>query len=64
MKSMQVIMGVISRSIKSFLYIALLMFLFVYIYALLGINIIGDLNSTKFNDGTYEHQSRANFDNF
>ena len=48
-------MGVIQRSIKSFFYIAVLMFLFVYIYALLGINIIGDLNATRFNDGTYEH---------
>ena len=36
MHSMQVIMGVITRSITSFVYIALLLFLFVFIYALLG----------------------------
>ena len=55
MKSMQVIMGVIQRSIKSFFYITVLMFLFVYIYALLGINIIGDIYATPLNDGVYEH---------
>ena len=35
--SMQVIIGVISRSFKSFMYVILLMLLFVFIYALLGI---------------------------
>jgi hypothetical protein len=40
------------------------MFLFVYIYALLGVNLIGDIYVTARNDGTYEHNSRANFDSF
>ena len=42
--SMQIIIGVIQRSVKSFIYIAMLLFLFVYIYALLGMVLFGDLN--------------------
>ena len=37
--SMQVIIGVIQRSFRSFMYVILLMMLFVFIYALLGIQI-------------------------
>jgi hypothetical protein len=37
MKSMMNIIGVISRSISSFIYLAMLLFLFLFIYALLGI---------------------------
>lgn len=36
---MQVIIGVITRSFKSFMYVILLLFVFVFIYALLGIQI-------------------------
>lgn len=43
--SMQVIMGVIQRSMASFIYIALLLLLFIFIYALLGMQIFGG----KFN---------------
>ena len=37
MHSMQVIMGVITRSFSSFIYVMLLLFVFIFIYALLGI---------------------------
>lgn len=37
--SMQVIIGVITRSFRSFFYVVVLLFLFVFIYALLGIQI-------------------------
>jgi hypothetical protein len=33
---MQIIMGVINRAITSFIYIAVLLFLFIFIYTLLG----------------------------
>ena len=36
LKSMQVILAVIQRSASSFLYITLLMFVFIFIYTLLG----------------------------
>jgi disulfide bond formation protein DsbB len=53
---MKVIVGVISRSIQSFVYIALLLFLFVFIYALLGRQIYaGELS---FDDNPV----RQNFD--
>jgi len=67
-KSMQIIIGVIQRSIKSFVYIALLLFLFVYIYALLGMTLFGDLKKFPVGEGLANGNngplSRANFDNF
>jgi hypothetical protein len=39
LESMQTIIGVIVKSYKSFIYITLLMFLFIYIFALLGQNL-------------------------
>lgn len=39
--SMQVIIGVIQRSFTSFIYIAVLLLLFIFIFALLGMQIFG-----------------------
>jgi hypothetical protein len=40
---MQIIIGVISRSISSFIYIAILLLLFIFIYSLLGIQLFGGI---------------------
>lgn len=58
MKSMMNIIQVISRSISSFIYLAMLLFLFLFIYALLGMQIYG--NTFNFEDGT----PRTNYDSF
>lgn len=58
MKSMMDIIAVISRSISSFIYLAMLLFLFLFIYSLLGIQIYG--GQFSFEDGT----PRTNFDSF
>ena len=50
MQSMQIIMNVISRSFSSFLYLAMLLLLFIFIYALLGMQVFG--GSLTFKDGT------------
>lgn len=54
--SMQVIIGVISRSISSFIYIAILLMLFVFIYSLLGSQLFGGQIRNK--------EFRSNFDSF
>ena len=41
MKSMMNIIAVITRSISSFMYLAILLFLFIFIYALLGMQLFG-----------------------
>ncbi len=41
LKSMKVIIAVISRSASSFVYITLLMFVFIFIYTLLGMQVFG-----------------------
>ena len=41
MQSIQTIFSVISRSYKSFVYITALMFLFIFIYSLLGMSTFG-----------------------
>jgi hypothetical protein len=41
MKSMQVIIGVLMKSMSSFIYLALLLLLFIFIYSLLGMQIFG-----------------------
>lgn len=58
LQSMQIILGVIQRSISSFVYIAALILLFIFIYTLLGIQIYG---------GNYNlpgGEPRSNFDSF
>ena len=55
---MKVIIGVISRSIKSLMYIALLLFIMIFIYSLLGMQFFGG----KFDFDT--NGVRQNFDNF
>ena len=54
---MQVIIGVISRSFDSFMYIAMLLFVCVFIFSLLGKTLFGD----KFN---FDPKPRGNFDSF
>ena len=49
LKSMKVIISVIGRSINSFIYITLLMFVFVFIYTLLGMQVFG--GQFNFEDG-------------
>ena len=60
MRSMAVIVGVITRSLESFFYIMVLLLLFNFIFALLGMQVFG---------GQYEFEGqevkpRANFDRF
>jgi hypothetical protein len=42
LKSMQVILAVITRSASSFVYITILMFVFIFIYTLLGMEVFGN----------------------
>jgi len=56
LKSMQMIIRVMANSYMSFLYITMLMFLFIYIFALLGMSVFGA--TLNFPDGT----PRSNFD--
>ena len=49
MDSMKTIIGVMMRSYKSFLYITMLMFLFIVIYSLLGMQTFGGM--FMFDDG-------------
>ena len=58
MQSMQTIIDVIARSISSFLYLAMLLLLFIFIYALLGMQTFG--GKFDFDDG----KPRGNFDSF
>lgn len=58
LKSMKVILAVIIRSASSFVYITLLMFVFVFIYTLLGMQIFG--GQFNFEDGV----PRGNYDDF
>ncbi|CDW88937.1 cation channel family protein [Stylonychia lemnae] len=68
LRSMQIIIGVIQRSIKSFIYIALLLFLFLYIYSLLGMTLFGDMVKYDvgigLSNGNEGPLSRANFQDF
>ena len=43
LKSMKTILKVMTKSYSSFIYITMLMFLFILIFALLGMNIFGGL---------------------
>lgn len=58
LKSMQTIIGVMMRSYKSFIYITLLMFLFIFIFALLGMQTFG--GNMNYDDGL----PRGNYDSF
>jgi hypothetical protein len=64
MQSMQVIISVLIKSMSSFVYLAMLLLLFCFIYALLGMTLFGG----KFNfedDGSGEPGvPRANYDSF
>lgn len=60
LKSMVQIINVIGRSIMSFCYLAMLILLFVFIYALLGMSFFGGRFTDKDTVGTV----RYNFDNF
>ena len=55
---MKVIIDVVSKSMQSFFYIAVLLLLFIFIYTLLGIQIFG--GKTNFPDSNI----RANFNSF
>ena len=59
MRSMALIVGVIQRSLESFFYIIVLMLLFVFIFALLGMQIFGG----QYNFGD-DVKIRTNFDSF
>ena len=54
------IISVIQRSISSFIYLALLLLLFVFIYALLGMQIFGG----TFMDPEVKGTVRYNYDSF
>lgn len=56
--SMKVIIGVIQRSISSFAYITMLLFVFVFIFTLLGMQIFG--GQFSFESG----KPRGNYDTF
>lgn len=59
MKSMINIIQVIQRSLSSFVYLGMLLFLFIFIYALLGMQLFGG----NFNQDE-DNNSRYNFDSF
>jgi hypothetical protein len=58
LESMQTIMGVIVRSYKSFIYITILMFLFIFIFSLLGMQTFG--GQMNYEDGVPNN----NYDSF
>lgn len=60
LKSMVQIINVISRSISSFIYLAMLLVLFIFIYALLGMQVFGG----GFTDPDVVGTVRYNFDSF
>jgi len=60
LKSMMQIIDVIQRSISSFVYLAMLLMLFIFIYALLGMQIFGG----AFKDPEVVGTVRYNYDSF
>ena len=66
LESMQTIIQVMVKSYKSFIYITILMFLFIYIFSLLGVELFGrKLHCTKWvecEDG--REAPRTNYDSF
>jgi len=59
---MKVIMGVITRSINKFILIFVLLLLFIFIYALLGMQIFG--GNLDVSDNTGQYRIWQNFDSF
>ena len=59
LESMVLIINVIMKSFSSFMYITILLFTFVFIYALLGMQVFGG----KYNFGD-EEPARGNYDSF
>jgi len=64
MQSMQVIISVLIRSMDSFIYLALLLMLFIFIYALLGMQIFGGNFDFDANFSDPPGIPRTNFNNF
>jgi hypothetical protein len=65
MQSMQVIITVLMKSMSSFMYLAMLLLLFCFIYALLGMQIFGGNFNFDDLDGSGESGvPRANYDSF
>lgn len=63
LRSMQVILSVVVRSLPSFSYIALLLFLFAFIYAVLGMQLFGGtFDPTKIGGEPGDPLPRNNFD--
>lgn len=60
MQSMQVILGVIARSVSSFVYLALLLLLFIFIYSLMGMQLFAGIYDTDWEGD----KPRGNFDTF
>lgn len=48
LKSMHQIISVIGRSLGAFAYLAILLFLFMFIYALLGIQLFGNIDNSNY----------------
>ncbi len=61
---MQVIIGVLMRSMDSFIYLAMLLLLFMFIYALLGMQIFGGKFNFEENEDGSSGPPRANYDTF
>lgn len=64
MQSMQAILGVLVRSMDSFIYLALLLMLFIFIYALLGMQLYGGNFNFTGNYADPPGVPRTNFNNF
>lgn len=64
MQSMQVILAVLVKSMDSFIYLFMLLLLFVFIYALLGMQIFGGQYYFDSNFSGPPGVPRTNFDNF
>ena len=59
---MRMIVNIVSRALKSFIYIALLLLLFLFIYSLLGMQLFGGAFQSRYQDLSIEY--RENFDTF
>jgi hypothetical protein len=64
MQSMQTIIGVLIRSMDSFIYLLMLMMLFLFIYALLGMQLFGGNYNFSDNFMGPAGVPRTNFNNF
>lgn len=64
MQSMQVIVNVLVRSMNSFVYLALLLMLFLFIYSLLGMQVFGGMYNFDENSSGPPGVPRTHFNNF